>query len=278
MLTQLIVWLNAIATLVGRVVLAPIAWLPGWLSATGIAVITGVVMLLVFKHTSDQSGIRRVRSQIKANLLSLSLFKDSLATCVRAQARILVGAARLLRLAFVPMLVMLVPMALLLAQLALWYQARPLAVGSNTVVTARFLAKDIDATAEATLESSPAFDLEAGPVRIKGKEMVCWRIVAREPGLHDLTITVGEQRFTKEIAVGDGFLPVSIVRPRWNWLDALVNPRETPFDPGSDVQSIELDYPQRLSWTSGTDWWLWYWLGASLAAAFAARPLLKVNI
>ena len=41
MLTQIVLWLNSFATSMASIVLAPIAWLPGWLSATLIAVVTG---------------------------------------------------------------------------------------------------------------------------------------------------------------------------------------------------------------------------------------------
>jgi len=278
MLTQLIVWLNTAAGWVAAIALAPIAWLPGWLSATLVGVITGIVMLWAFKHTSNQSAILRTRNQIKANLLALSLFKDNITVSLRAQGRILINAGRLLALSVIPMLIMFVPMCLLLGQLAVWYQARPLPVGSEAVVTAHLVMGDIDYLSGARLETSPAFDLRAGPVRVNGKEMVCWRIQAMQPGLHELTVTVDGQPFTKEVAIGDDYLPVSEIRPDWDWSDALLHPRERPFAADSAVQSIEVAYPPRASWTSGTDYWVIYWFAVSLAAAFAARPLLKVNL
>ena len=59
MLTQALVWLNALAGAVATVVLSPLASLPDWVFATLVAALTGVAMLLVFKHTSDQLAIRR---------------------------------------------------------------------------------------------------------------------------------------------------------------------------------------------------------------------------
>ena len=137
MTTQIVIWLNALANALASVLLAPIAMMPGWLSATLIAAITGVLMLLAFKYTSNQSAIKRVRNDIKANLLALSLFKDSIPVSLRSQGRILCAAGRLLGLALIPMLVMLVPMCLLLGQLAAWYQARPLHIDEPVVVTVR---------------------------------------------------------------------------------------------------------------------------------------------
>ena len=111
--------------------------LPGWLSNTIVAAVLGVVMLVVFKYTSQQQAIRRVRDDIKAHLLALKLFPDSLAVTFRCQGRILRGAVALLLLAIVPMLVMIVPMSLLLGQMSLWYQSRPLRAGEEAVVTMR---------------------------------------------------------------------------------------------------------------------------------------------
>ena len=77
---------------------------------------------VVFKYTSNQRAIKRVRDDIKANLLALKLFKDSTAAVWQAQGRLLLGAGWLLVLALVPMAVMIVPVTLILGQLSLWYQ------------------------------------------------------------------------------------------------------------------------------------------------------------
>jgi hypothetical protein len=108
--------------------------------------------------------------------------------------------------------------------------------------------------------------------------MVCFSVQASEAGCHRLSFAVGGESFTKELAVDDGYMPTSLMRPSWNWSEALLHPREAPFSSDSAVQSIEVAYPERASWTSGTDWWLVYWFAVSMVAAFIARPILKVNI
>ncbi len=278
MLTWLVVWLNSMANFLAGFLLAPIAWLPGWLSATLVAVVTGVVMLLVFKHTSNQAAIQRARNQIKANLLALSLFKDSVAVGLRAQGRILLGAGRLMLLSIVPMLVMLVPMCLLLGQMAVWYQARPLQADEQAVVTVHLAQGADEALREVQLAPSSSFACAAGPVRVAAKNMVCWNVLAHEAGLHQLSFEVDGQSFQKELAVGDGYMPTSQQRPAWVWSAALLYPRERPLAADSPVESIEVAYPARSSWTSGSNSWLVYWFVISLAAAFVARPLLKVSI
>src|SRR5262245_24050227 len=111
-LTQIVVWLNAVANALGAWLLAPIGVLPGWLSITIVSAVSGLLILIAFKYTSHQKAIKAVRSDIKAQLLALKLFKDSARVTLRAQGRIFVGAFKLLFLAIVPMLVMLMPVCL----------------------------------------------------------------------------------------------------------------------------------------------------------------------
>ena len=269
--------LNSLANSGAEYLLAPIAWLPGWLSATLVAVVTGVLMLLIFKYTSNQRAVKHVRDQIKANLLALSLFKDSVAVSLRCQGRALAGACHLFLLAIVPMLVMTVPMCLLLAQLALWYQARPLRVGEEAVLTVQF-ADNTAELPEVRLEPTTAVEPVVGPVRVPSKHMICWSLRAQAKGYHRLTLDVAGRKVDKELAVGSGFMRVSLERPGWSWPQALLHPREVPFLPDSPVQAITIDYPQRPGWASGSGSWLVYWFVASMIAAFCVRPLLKVNI
>ncbi len=82
---------------------------------------------------------------------------------------------------------------------------------------------------------------------------------------------VGDQPVAKELAIGDGFMRVSIERPGWDWSAILLNPWEEPFRPDDPVQSIAIDYPERSSWTSGTDSWVIYWFVVSMVAALCFR-------
>jgi uncharacterized membrane protein (DUF106 family) len=276
--SDIVVWLNTLANGLGQL-LAPIGWLPGWLSATLVAVVTGVGMLAVFKYTSNQRGIKRARQRIRANLLAIKLFKDNVAVGLRAQAGVLGGAARLLVLALVPMAVMLVPMTLLLGQLALWYQQRPLRVGEETVVTLTLGGAADTPFPTVVLAPTDAVEPAVGPVRVLSKREVCWSVRAARAGQHRLTFQIDGQPAEKELAVGDGFMRVSAKRPPSSeWSEALLHPREQPFATDSPVRAIEIAYPERTSWTSGTDYWVVYWFAVSLVAGFCFRRVLNVNL
>lgn len=268
--------MNALA----GVVLAPIAVLPGWLSATLVSAATGVLFLFIFKHTSNQRAIKRVRDDISANTLALKLFKDSTAVALRAQGRMLAGAFRLLFLAIVPMLVMIVPVLLILGQLSLWYQARPLRVGEEALVAVKLNDAGQD-WPKLTLAPTDAVVVLAGPVRVSTEREIYWNIKASKPGNHLLEFTADNgpgPSGTKELAVGDGFMRTSGLRPGWDWEDVLLNPSESPLPASSPIRSIWIDYPERDSWTSGTNWWIGYWFVVSMIAAFAMRRTMNVSL
>jgi hypothetical protein len=276
-LTEAVVWLNAVANSLGRGFFF-IGLMPGWLSATLIASASGIGLLLVFKVTSKQRAIKRARRQIRASLLTVKLFFDSPRVGFRGQIGALIGALKLLVLAIVPILAMIVPVTLLLGQLGLWYQVRPLHVGEDAVVTLKLDGETTGSWPAVTLDRHDAFDDTHGAVRVASQREICWNLRAREDGYHRLTFRVAGQPIEKEIAVGDSVMRVSQRRPDWDWSDALLHPAEPPFVPGSPVRSIEIQYPARSSWTSGADSWMYYWFVVSLVAGFLSRGVLKVNI
>jgi len=278
---HLVVWLNALANTLGGFFLAPLDVLPDWLSGTIVSVLTGVGFLAVFKYTSNQRAIKRVRDDISANLLALKLFKESAVVAVQAQGRLFIGAVRLLYLAIVPMLVMALPVMLILGQLSLWYQDRPLRVGEETVITMK-LHGDVDSPwPDVVLQPTEAVEDTIGPVRIASKtpREICWNVKAREVGYHRLVFVVDGETFDRDLAIGAGCMGFSSQRPGWSCLAALEHPKEKPFGPESPVESIEIDY---LPWFRWNLWgiypWMFFWFAVSTVAGLCFSRFLNVNI
>jgi hypothetical protein len=275
---QLIAWINAPVNSLAKFLMAPIGSLPGWLSNTIISAVTGVILLIIFKYTSNQGAIGPIRDNIKANMLALRLFKDSVVVTLQAQGRIFRGAGLLLVHAIIPMLVMVIPVCLLLAQMGLWYQFRPLKTGEEAVVTMRLSNKTNALMPKISIESMPAYEKITGPIRVLSKGELYWKIMARESGYHHIDFLVDNRKIEKELAIGEGFMLVSAERPGWRWTDILMHPREKPFTPDSMIQSISIEYPKRVSYASGTDWWIVYFFVVSLIVALVFKPFLKVRI
>jgi hypothetical protein len=278
LLAHLIYWINIPVNVLGRILLAPVGIMPGWLSLTLLAALTGVILLIIFKHTSNQQAIERVKNSIKADMLAPKLFKDSLSVLLISQVRIFRGCIILLLLSIPPLLVMILPVTLLLVRMAGWYQARPLPVGEETVVTLKLNGDQESAWPGVSLEASDAVEPLIGPVRVLSQRELCWKIQTRKKGRHRLTFRVDQQRVHKELAVGEGFMRISARRPGPDWYDVLIHPQEKPFASDSPVQSIQVEYPKRSSGFYGSDGWLISFFIASLIFAFLLKPFLKVKI
>jgi uncharacterized membrane protein (DUF106 family) len=275
---QLVAWLNVPANWLGDTVLAFIAVLPGWLSNTIISAVTGVILLVIFKYTSNQRAIGKARDDIKANMLALKLFKDSISVTLAAEGHIFRSAFLLLLHSIRPMLVMIVPVCLLLSQLGLWYQYRAFLPQEEATVTMRANIKPGESFPNVDIEPNDAIEVVSGPVRVPVKREIVWQIKSLKEGEHRLIFSADGQRFGKGLVVGGGFSRVSVARPGWDWAQILMNPAENAFAPNSPVRSITIDYPTRHSWTSGADWWLVYFFVASMVFAFIFKPLFKVRI
>lgn len=242
-----------------------------------------MLLLIAFKYTSNQAAIKKVRDGMKADMLALSLFKDSVAVSLCSQGRIVLGAFKLIGLSLVPVLCMIVPVTLLLGQLSLWWQFRPLQRGETAVVTLKLKPVGTRTGEKAPwpqidFSPSPATDVALGPVRIQSKREVCWNIEARANGYHRLLFHIDGQDFPKEIAVGGGMMRVSQQRPGWKWTDLLSYPAEPPFDRDSPVQSIAIQYPARTSWGTGGQSWPLYWFIGSSLVGLCLRGLFKVQL
>ncbi|MBW2652909.1 MAG: hypothetical protein JRC57_07515, partial [Deltaproteobacteria bacterium] len=271
-LVQLITWVNIVTNTIGGFLLAPVASVPGWLSITVISAILGVFLLVIFKYTSNQKAIGQVRDDIKANLLAVKLFKASFSVTFRSQARVFCASLKLLFYSIVPMLVMIVPVILIMAQMSLWYQARPLLPGDKPVIVKLKFNDNLDTLPQVVLESLPAARTIIGPVRVFTKKEIFWKIKPVEDGSYNLIFHIGDRRYEKQLAVGEGFMRLSPKRPGADFADILLYPLEKPFTSDSPVHSISINYPERNSRIYGTDWWIVYFFVVSMIFAFMFKP------
>ncbi len=277
-LVALITWINVVTNAIFGFFFAPISFVPGWLSITVISAVMGVLLLYLFKFTSNQDAIGRVRDRINANLLAVRLFKDSILVAFKSQGSVFLASFQLLYFAIVPMLVMIVPVSLIIAQMSLWYQFRPVDLADDPVVIKLKLNDELKKLPQVELKPHSAVKSIVGPVRVFSKKEVYWKITPIKEGIHSLVFNVGNKQATKQLAIGKGFVRVSPLRPGADFFDVFLYPFEKPFASNSIVNSISIDYPERVSWINGTDWWIIYFFIVSMIFAFAFKPLIKVRI
>jgi uncharacterized membrane protein (DUF106 family) len=271
---------NAVLGRVFDVLLLPVSRMTPWAGLVLIALLTSLFMLFVYRHTSNQAGIRKTKDRIKAHLLELRLYNDNMAVSLRAQRRILVQNLRYLVYNLKPLLVMIVPIVLILAQLNLRYGSAPLRPGEEALVKAK-LTEGLDPMDTVlTLEAAGAVAVETPPVRISDEGEVAWRLRAKEPGPASLRFTGGGLTVDKAVAVGGPPLAkVSDRRVGRSILDQALYPGEPPLPGRGPVRSIEILYPaRRLSILGiGINWLVGYFI-LSMIFGFGLKGVFKVEI
>ena len=80
---------NCIITNLFELLCSPFAELDPWWGLSALSVLTGVVMLVIFRFTSNQGGIRSAKNRIKAFFLEVRLYNDDLGLIFSAQKNIL---------------------------------------------------------------------------------------------------------------------------------------------------------------------------------------------
>jgi hypothetical protein len=260
--------------------LLPFRSLNPWAGMIFISFLTGLLMLFVYRLTSNQIGIRQVKDRIKAHLLELRLYKDNMGVTMKAQGQILRANLKYIVLNFKPLVVMIVPLVLILAQLNLWFGAAPLEVGRPAILKVELAPEIRPLDMEFALEAPPQVAVETPPLRLEEPKEVDWRINPGSPGIYDLTIRAGGESVHKILVVaGPPLQRVSSLKVRPNFLEEVLFPGEKPLPQGNPIRSIELLYPAgRLHLLGLKIHWLIAYLGLSIVFGFALKKPFKVEI
>lgn len=200
-------------------------------------VIMGIGALQVYKYTSNQKAIARVKTQISMHLLEIRLFRDDIVQVIKSTGTIVVKNMLYIGHNLVPMAVMLVPMVAVMVQLVANYAYAPSGLGSVELLHLRLDPAAAISSRDVSLEVPAGVTLDAPPVRTADGQ-VFWRVRADRVGDHVLKIRAGDEIFEKIWAVGGAHRKVPVKRLR-GW-EALLYPGEPAFAADAPILSLEL--------------------------------------
>lgn len=271
---------NSIFGKIFEFIFIPFRNLSPWVGMTLISLLTGLLMLLIFRYTSNQEGIRKVKNKIKAHLLELRLFKDSLALSLKAQGNILRSNIKYIGYSGKPLLVMIIPVILILIQLNFWFAYQSLRPGEVTILKVKLQEGQNILGLDLKVEPPPSLAIETPPLRIEEQQEINWRLRAKEEGIHILAFKINGQSFTKKVAVAQKPLTrISPLKVQQNFIDELFNPGEAPLSKDLPVKSIEVKYPDKNMNLFG--WhihWIIVYFVLSIIIGFALKGVFKVEI
>jgi uncharacterized membrane protein (DUF106 family) len=271
---------NAVLRALVDGLLYPFRGTPPIVGLTFVSLLTAVLLLLVFKKTSNQKALEAVKRQIHACIFEIRLFNDDFRSIFRAQLEILRHNLTYLRYSMAPMLWTLPPLVLLIAQLQFHYGYESLRVGRPAIVKATLR--------EAEESTKPAIRLEASadgveimepPVWIPSLREMAWRIEPHRAGDYQLRLQNGTESVEKSVRVAEASDLVvrrSPLRVR-GFVDELLYPAEPPLAEGPFAQ-VAVTYPEAEVDVFGFEihWMIVYFI-LSMLFAFALRGPFKVT-
>ena len=283
--------LNRIVGVLFATLLRPFEALSPLVGLAVVALATALVVLVVFRLTSNQARIRQTKRLIQAGFYEIRLFNEDPRAILRAQWTIFRANFTYMRLSLVPLLWMLVPLVLLMAQLQSHYGHRGLAPDEAALVKVRLAgdwqqrvagtgAAATGATARppARLVAPDGVRVETGDVWMPAIREVAWRVRADAAGDYELGIQIAGQTYTKTLSVSDRPRPQSTVRPS-GLIGQILYPAEPPLPRNDPIASITVTCPVRqlaiLGWQTH---WLVIYCILTLVFAVALKGRLGVAV
>ena len=244
-----------------------------------ISLLTAVVLLVIFKRTSNQKAINDVKAKIAAGLFEIRLFNDDLRTMFRAQGQILRRSLTYMRLSLVPMLWTLPPLVLVIAQLQFHYGYDPFEPGQTTQLHA-VLKPDAATGGKPRIEvvAPKGVSVVEPAVWVPSLREMVWRVDVEEQGSFALELEYAGEATAKMLETSAGIVRRSPFRVR-GLLDELLYPAEPALPADSAFESITIDYEDAAVDVFGIGiHWLIVFFVLSIAFAFALRKPLGVTI
>ena len=242
-----------------------------------ISLVIGLLMVIVFRYTSDQKAIHVAKDHLKAHLLAVRLFQDQLPVVLSSYGRILRGTGRYLRLAFMPLLIVIIPLTYFIVQVDRYLGSTPMQPGQAFLVKAR--TGNAETLNDALLQLPPELAATAPAVHVPADNEIVWRVVAEKDGNYDVGVGAGGQTFMKRVVVSSGLERLSPVRLRGQFWERIFVSAEPALPANSVIRAIEVGYPDREIGFAWMQWnWIWLFFVLSLVAGLVFKSVLGIEI
>jgi uncharacterized membrane protein (DUF106 family) len=250
-----------------------------------VSLIVGLLMVVLFGYTSDQKAIGKAKDQLKAHLLAVRLYRDQIPVVMGSYGKILRGTGRYLKLAFKPLLYVIIPITLLMVQIDRYLGATPIPVNAPFLLTVHLAATTTgsEAANDATLDLPPEIIMTAPPVHVAAENEIVWRLVGSQDGKYEIKIAAAGQlaaaTATKTVCVGSDLPRISTVRLRGHFWERVFSSAEPALPENSPIDSISINYPDRNIEIAGYGMnWIWLFFILSMVAGFIFKELLGIQI
>jgi uncharacterized membrane protein (DUF106 family) len=250
-----------------------------------VSLVVGLLMVVLFGYTSDQKAIGIAKDQLKAHLLAVRLYRDQIPVVMGSYGKILRGTGRYLKLAFKPLLYVVIPIILLMVQIDRYLGSTPIPPNAPFLLTVHLAAPSAgqatgsDVLNDVTLDLPPEISITAPPVHVPSTKEIVWRLIGSKERKYEVKILVEGRSATKGISVGSGLPRISTVRLRGRFWERVFSSAEPALPENSPIESISINYPDRNIEVAGYGMnWIWLFFILSMIAGFIFKELLGIQI
>jgi hypothetical protein len=210
-------------------------------------------------------------------LLAVRLFQDQLHVVVGSYGRILRGTGRYLRLAFMPLLYVIIPVTLLIVQLDRYLGVTAVQPNAPFLLTAKM--SNADALNGASLDLPAEITTTAPAVHVAADREIIWRLAAAKEGEYEIKVLAGGQSAVKTVHVSSDLARLSPVRLRGHFWERMFSSAEPSLPDNSPVESIAINYPERTIAIAGYEMnWIWLFFIFSMIAGYIFKELLGIQV
>lgn len=268
----------AIASHVAAIAAFSLSWLTSPLAIViVVSLVVGLLMVVLFGYTSDQKAIGIAKDQLKAHLLAVRLYRDQIPVVMGSYGKILRGTGRYLKLAFKPLLYVIIPITLLMVQIDRYLGATPIPSNAPFLLTVHTTGGD--PLNDVTLDLPPEISMTAPPVHVPSTNEIAWRLVGSKEGKYEMKIAAAGQAAAKVVCVGSGLARISTVRLRGHFWERMFSSAEPALPENSPIESISINYPDRNIEIAGYGMnWIWLFFVLSMGAGFIFKEVLGIKI
>ena len=241
------------------------------------SLLTALLILTIFRLTSNQKKIKWAKDKVKAYILEIRLYRDQPRVILKALGNILLFNSMYLRYVLVPFLFIFIPVIFIIINLNFRYQHSGL-LPEKTFLIKIFLNKTADPHA-ISIDQTENFKIDPEALFIPTHDEINYKLLPLKSGRHDIIITLNHLKISKTLFVGDKPTLISPARVDLNFWEVMSNPIESPLPKGSPIKRIEVIYPLRENSFLGIRiHWLLSFFVLSLLFALILKIPMKVEI
>jgi len=243
-----------------------------------VSIITGTVMLFLFKLTSNQQAMKEVKTRISAYFLEMRLYNEDISVVMASQRNILKANMGYMKLAVIPALVMIVPVILIMVQLNLRYAQVGFRPGDTAMVKVK-VEEGVDVLGNRmTIKAGRGIEKASPAVRIPSLNETDWKIKLTDTGVHDLTLETATGDVTIPVYATARLVPIHGIFKKASFWETIFNPGAPRIPKEIPVEAIEILYPEMsFNWGFIDLSWLWSFLVISMGFGVVLKFLFGVE-